>query len=100
MKRTPNASFTPISASTYFASASQVAVDASNLDVRTYYSPPSSAQGTVMICHHGAGYSGLSFACFAKAVTDSTNGECGVLAMDARRHGKPRCLSYMFEKRK
>lgn len=41
-----------------------------------------------MICHHGAGYSGLSFACFAKEITDTTKGECGVLAIDARRHGK------------
>ncbi|KAL9714485.1 Protein phosphatase methylesterase 1 [Leucoagaricus gongylophorus] len=41
-----------------------------------------------MVCHHGAGYSGLSFACFAKEVVDQTNGECGVLALDARRHGK------------
>ena len=41
-----------------------------------------------MVCHHGAGYSGLSFACFAKEVTDLTNGNCGVLALDARQHGK------------
>jgi len=40
-----------------------------------------------MICHHGAGYSGLSFACLAKEVTDMTKGGCGVLAFDARRHG-------------
>lgn len=40
-----------------------------------------------MVCHHGAGTSGLSFACFAKEVTDLTKGECGVLAVDARRHG-------------
>ena len=41
-----------------------------------------------MICHHGAGYSGLSFACFAKEIADTAKGECGVLAFDARRHGK------------
>jgi protein phosphatase methylesterase 1 len=40
-----------------------------------------------MVCHHGAGTSGLSFACFAKEVSDMTKGECGVLALDARRHG-------------
>jgi protein phosphatase methylesterase 1 len=40
------------------------------------------------VCHHGAGTSGLSFACFAKEVTDLTKGECGVLAIDARRHGE------------
>ncbi|KAF8621972.1 hypothetical protein AX15_007339 [Amanita polypyramis BW_CC] len=41
-----------------------------------------------MICHHGAGYGGLSFACFAKEVKDMTKSECGVLSFDARRHGK------------
>lgn len=32
----------------------------------------------------------MSFACFSKEVTDMTEGECGVLALDARRHGE-RC---------
>lgn len=40
-----------------------------------------------MICHHGAGYSGLSFACFAKEIAAVAKGECGILAFDARRHG-------------
>lgn len=40
-----------------------------------------------MVCHHGAGTSALSFACFAKEVSDMSKGECGVLALDARRHG-------------
>lgn len=64
-----------------------MAVPSRDLDVRVYYSPPQFVDGTVMVCHHGAGYSGLSFACFAKELTDQTNGECGVLALDARRHG-------------
>ncbi|KAF8813490.1 hypothetical protein BYT27DRAFT_6373728 [Phlegmacium glaucopus] len=54
---------------------------------RIYYTPPKLANGTIMICHHGAGYSGLSFACLAKEVTEMTKGECGVLSLDARRHG-------------
>jgi len=41
-----------------------------------------------MVFHHGAGYSGLSFACLAKEITEMTKGECGVLSLDARRHGK------------
>jgi hypothetical protein len=41
-----------------------------------------------MVCHHGAGYSGLSFACLAKEVADVSRGECGVLSIDARRHGQ------------
>lgn len=40
-----------------------------------------------MICHHGAGYSGLSFALFAKEVERLSGGECGVLALDCRGHG-------------
>jgi hypothetical protein len=40
-----------------------------------------------MVCHHGAGYSGISFACFAKEVTEMSKGDCGVLSLDARRHG-------------
>ena len=57
-----------------------------------------------MICHHGAGYSGLSFACFAKEVTDLTKGECGALSLDARRHGTQNkdhsmCISNPFQGR-
>ncbi|KAJ3571983.1 hypothetical protein NP233_g3398 [Leucocoprinus birnbaumii] len=74
--------------SDYFTEAVQVAVPARNLDVRVYYTPAKFADGTVLVCHHGAGYSGLSFACFAKEVMDQTDGECGVLALDTRRHGQ------------
>lgn len=87
-KRGPNPDFAPISASSFFDDALQVAVPSRNLDCRIYYTPPKLTNGTVMICHHGAGYSGLSFACFAKEVGDMTRGECGVLALDARRHGE------------
>ncbi|KAF7965931.1 hypothetical protein HWV62_40935 [Athelia sp. TMB] len=89
-RRPPNATFTPISAAAFFAEALQSTVPASHLDFRVYYTAPKAkdSAGTVMICHHGAGTSGLSFACFAKEVTDMTEGECGVLALDARRHGK------------
>ncbi|KAF9048870.1 Alpha/Beta hydrolase protein [Panaeolus papilionaceus] len=90
---TPNPQFAPISAAGFFESASQVAVPSRNLDTRVYYTPPKFKDGTVMICHHGAGYSGLSFACFAKEVTALSKGECGVLALDARRHGKGKTTS-------
>ncbi|KAA1467211.1 protein phosphatase methylesterase [Dentipellis sp. KUC8613] len=90
-RRTPNPAFSPISASTYFADAVQVAVPASHLDMRVYYTPPrvpadDDSTGSVMVCHHGAGFSALSFACLAKEVGRATAGECGVLALDARRH--------------
>ncbi len=50
-----------------------------------------------MICHHGAGYGGLSFACMAKEVQDLSNGECGILAPDARRHGKRPAIKMSFQ---
>ncbi|KAJ7574027.1 Alpha/Beta hydrolase protein [Mycena floridula] len=87
-KKEPNPAYAPISAAGFFAEAVQVAVPARKLDCRVYYTPCKSVDGTVMVCHHGAGYSGLSFACFAKEVMDLSHGECGVLALDARRHGK------------
>ncbi|KIM29753.1 hypothetical protein M408DRAFT_304699 [Serendipita vermifera MAFF 305830] len=91
--------FSPISASGYFAQAVSVKLEDRGLDIRAYYSPPvltgqaSGEAGTVMVCHHGAGYSGLSFACLAKEVVAQSKGECGVLAFDARRHGKTTALS-------
>jgi len=88
-KRTPDSKFSPISASGFFEQALQVSIPLRNLDCRIYYTPPKlGSNGTVMICHHGAGYSGLSFACLAKEITEMTKGECGVLSLDARRHGK------------
>ncbi|KAJ3510686.1 hypothetical protein NLJ89_g4527 [Agrocybe chaxingu] len=86
--KVPNPRFAPISASAYFEQALQVAVPPRGLDCRVYYTAAKQKDGTVMICHHGAGYSGLSLACFAKEVTEMTKGECGVLSIDARRHGK------------
>lgn len=87
-----NTAFAPLSASTHFEQAIQVAVPASDLDVRVYITPPvppasDESTGSILVCHHGAGYSALSFACLAKAITTTTNRECGVMAFDARAHG-------------
>jgi len=46
----------------------------------------------MIVCHHGAGASGLTFACFAKEVGEVGRGEVGVLAFDARRHGKTKFI--------
>jgi protein phosphatase methylesterase 1 len=88
--RTPNPEYEPISGASYFSEAVQVDVPASKLDVRVYYTPPQTkdgSAGSVMVCHHGAGFGGLSFALFAKEVTGLSEGELGVLSIDARRHG-------------
>ncbi|KAF7335417.1 Protein phosphatase methylesterase 1 [Mycena venus] len=84
----PNPDFAPISGASYFSEALQVAVPARQLDCRVYYTPPKKANGTVLVCHHGAGYGGLSFACLAKELVGMSRGEVGVLSADARRHGK------------
>jgi len=79
--------FKPISASGYFDQALEINVLSAQLNFRVYYTPPKAKGGTVLVCHHGAGYSALSFACFAKEVMGFSNGECGVFAFDVRRHG-------------
>ncbi|KAI0000491.1 protein phosphatase methylesterase [Russula vinacea] len=91
LPRTPNPEYAPISGASYFSEAVQVDVPASKLDVRVYYTPPQTSDGSlgsVMVCHHGAGFAGLSFALLAKEVTSLSKGELGVLSIDARRHGK------------
>lgn len=79
--------YTPISASGYFDQALEINVPSAQLNFRVYYTQPKAKDGTILVCHHGAGYSALSFACLAKEVTRLSNGECGVLAFDVRRHG-------------
>lgn len=79
--------YKPISASGYFGQALEINVPPVQLNFRVYYTQPKARDGTVLFCHHGAGYSALSFACFAKEVTKLSNGECGILAFDVRRHG-------------
>lgn len=79
--------YKPMSASGYFEQALEINVPSAQLDFRVYYTQPKAKDGTILVCHHGAGYSALSFASFAKEVTRLSNGECGILAFDARRHG-------------
>ncbi|KAL7005403.1 Protein phosphatase methylesterase 1 [Cystobasidiomycetes sp. EMM_F5] len=83
----------------YFESALSIRVG-SQSTFRVYYTPPNVAgdsngddedaeeQPVVFVCHHGAGYSGLSFALLAKQVHRSSNGKAGVLSLDCRGHGK------------
>jgi protein phosphatase methylesterase 1 len=79
--------YKPISASGYFEQALEINVPPAQLNFRVYYTQPKTNDGTILVCHHGAGYSALSFACFAKEVMRLSNGDCGVLAFDVRRHG-------------
>lgn len=88
VRKKPNEAYAPLSASEYFTQAAQVELPERGLDARVYFTPSESSRGSVMVCTHGAGYSGLSFACFAREVKAITRGECGVLAIDARGHGE------------
>ncbi|KAL6715890.1 Protein phosphatase methylesterase 1 [Lecanora helva] len=51
------------------------------------YLTPSSAKGPLIITHHGAGSSGLSFALFASQVCKILP-TAGILSLDARGHGE------------
>lgn len=83
--------YAPISAANHFTQALSISVGAVGQNFRVYYTPPvtkANEPGTVLVCHHGAGYSGLTFACLAKEVTELSETELGVLVFDARRHGE------------
>ncbi|POY69953.1 A/B superfamily hydrolase [Rhodotorula taiwanensis] len=106
--------YTPLSAAGLFDEALEVQTTISQLytdspgeveaTFRVYYSPPEvgvNDGATVFVCVHGAGYSGLSFARFARSLVDSNRGpqdgdggenigKIGVLAYDARGHGRTR----------
>lgn len=104
----------PLSAEGYFSQALQVDVPISDVypststgtpstaSFRVYYTAPSglnedeeeddedgaSSKGVVFVCVHGAGYSGLSYACAAKSLVEKGKGKVGVLSFDARGHGE------------
>ncbi|SPO34911.1 related to Protein phosphatase methylesterase 1 [Pseudozyma flocculosa] len=46
----------------------------------------SAGPGTLFLFHHGAGFSGLSYALTAAEITRTTEGQVGVLAFDCRGH--------------
>ena len=83
---------TPLSASGYFEQALEVNPPDNSTTFRVYLNPASpskeSKYGTYLVCHHGAGSSGLSFAALAKEVKASSGGELGVLSFDCRGHGE------------
>ncbi|KAG0141305.1 hypothetical protein CROQUDRAFT_664032 [Cronartium quercuum f. sp. fusiforme G11] len=102
-------SYSPLSASGCFEEA--LSIDIETLGVfRVYLTPPRPvsaaslspfshsytdedegfSKGIVFVFHHGAGYSGLSAACFAKAVRAQSQGEFGVMSFDCRGHGSSR----------
>ncbi|KAI5450636.1 Protein phosphatase methylesterase 1 [Naganishia albida] len=93
--------FSPISPASYFTQALEIDPPSRNITFRAYYTPSSissdaaqttgkRSRGSVLVCHHGGGLAGTTFACLAKSVRECSRGELGVLAFDARDHGKTR----------
>lgn len=58
-----------------------------NATYHVYLTPPADAsKGPLFICHHGAGATGMSFACFAAAVRKAMPA-AGICSLEAREHG-------------
>lgn len=57
-----------------------------NVTYHAYITPPT-AKGPLLVTHHGAGSSGLSFALFASEIRKALP-DAGVLSLDARGHGE------------
>lgn len=60
--------------------------DSSHAKFHVYLTPPGSAKAPLLVLHHGAGSSALSFALFAKEV-QRLMPEAGILSVEARDHG-------------
>ncbi|WVQ73010.1 hypothetical protein IAR50_002573 [Cryptococcus sp. DSM 104548] len=119
--------YSPLSASGYFEQAFEVQPPNSPCAFRVYLTPPTTTipsspsspsgptlgpgpapkvttqqqtnpHGTYLICHHGGGSGGLSFAALAKEIKRVGGGEMGVLAFDCRGHGKTRTQPVELEK--
>ena len=59
---------------------------AENVTFHVYFTPPT-AKGPLLVTHHGAGSSGLSFALFASEIRKALPA-AGLLSLDARSHGE------------
>lgn len=80
--------YTPLSGQDYFTEALEVETKPGSL-FRVYYSPPPQTDdSTVFVFHQGAGYTGLSFACLTKELRRLSGDKLGMLAFDARAHGR------------
>ncbi|KAF2468240.1 protein phosphatase methylesteras-like protein 1 [Lindgomyces ingoldianus] len=60
--------------------------DSSHAKFHVYLTPPNSAKAPLLVLHHGAGSSALSFALFAKELQKQLP-DAGILAVEARDHG-------------
>ncbi|KAJ8653028.1 hypothetical protein O0I10_011328 [Lichtheimia ornata] len=79
----PSAKYAPVSWDKYFDTYQDL------IYVFRVYRINGSANANtpVFIFHHGAGHSALSFALTASHIREMTDGECSIVALDARGHG-------------
>jgi len=86
---TPSTTTTPNPWPKYFEQELFLDVNtaAQHAKYHVYLTPPKDAsKGPFFICHHGAGATGMSFACFAAAVRKEMPG-AGICSLEAREHG-------------
>lgn len=60
--------------------------DGSRAKFHVYFTPPATPKSPLLVLHHGAGSSAMSFALFAREVKKQMP-ELGILAIEARDHG-------------
>ncbi|CDS09566.1 hypothetical protein LRAMOSA10926 [Lichtheimia ramosa] len=80
--------YAPVSWDKYFDTCQDIAIPNTSDVFRVYRIDGSANTNTpVFIFHHGAGHSGLSFALTASHIKEMTDGQCSIVALDARGHG-------------
>jgi protein phosphatase methylesterase 1 len=71
----------------YFEQELYLECPSRHAEFHVYLTPPTNlSKDPLFVCHHGAGSSGLSFACFAKSLRRKMP-DAGILSIDAREHG-------------
>ncbi|KAF2118464.1 protein phosphatase methylesteras-like protein 1 [Lophiotrema nucula] len=70
----------------FYLERPQTESDPSHAKFHVYFTPPSAHKAPLIVLHHGAGSSAMSFALCAKEIGKSMP-EAGILAVEARDHG-------------
>lgn len=67
----------------------EIYTNADGLQYQTYYSPSPSKNAPILVCHHGAGSSSMTFCCLAHYLKNESPEEDvpGIFLFDARGHG-------------
>ncbi|KAI7863320.1 hypothetical protein BDF14DRAFT_1734281 [Spinellus fusiger] len=87
-ERQENREYNETAWSDYFEECLEVEI--AHDEVFRVYVSARHAPGPVMVLHHGAGSSALSFALMAQHLHALTQGMCAIVAYDARSHGHTR----------